>query len=253
MRATREKRNLLWSLLVLIVAASLCLHEQWQIFRQAEAIGAMSWVVAGRTYVIDPGHGGEDPGKVGVGDIYEKDINLAVAKKLHAIILEGGGQVTLTRDQDIALSSGQDTVRERKRADLAKRVEIAETSKADVFISLHCNSFHGSRWSGAQTFYSPTVPGSKELAEYIQEELSAQLGNTTRKAKADTTSLIMKNAKIPIVNVEMGFLSNPEEAKLLTDPAYQDKVAWAVYSGVVRFLMEYGDAYHPTMQYVENK
>lgn len=136
---------------------------------------------------------------------------------------------------------------------MAKRVEIAETSKADVFISLHCNSFHGSRWSGAQTFYSPTVPGSKELAEYIQEELSAQLGNTTRKAKADTTSLIMKNAKIPIVNVEMGFLSNPEEAKLLTDPAYQDKVAWAVYSGVVRFLMEYGDAYHPTMQYVENK
>ena len=113
----------------------MCIRDRWQIFRQAEAIGAMSWVVAGRTYVIDPGHGGEDPGKVGVGDIYEKDINLAVAKKLHAIILEGGGQVTLTRDQDIALSSGQDTVRERKRADLAKRVEIAETSKADVFIS----------------------------------------------------------------------------------------------------------------------
>lgn len=251
MKAARDKRNLIWSLLVLIVAASLCLHERWQEFRQAEAISAMSWVVAGRSYVIDPGHGGEDPGKVGVGNVYEKDINLAVAKKLHAIIVQGGGQVTLTRDTDIALSSGQDTVRERKRADLAKRVEIAETSKADVFISLHCNAFPASRWSGAQTFYSPSVPGSKELAEYVQEELAAHLGNTTRKAKTDTTSIIMKNAKIPIVNVEMGFLSNPEEAKLLNDSAYQDKVAWAVYSGVVRFLMEYGDAFHPTIQRIE--
>lgn len=242
MKAVREKRNLLWSLLVLIVAASLCLHEQWQIFRQAEAIGAMSWVVAGRTYVIDPGHGGEDPGKVGAGDVYEKNINLAVAKKLHAIIIQGGGQVALTRDEDIALGGGQDTVRERKRADLAKRVEIAETAKANVFISLHCNAFPASQWSGAQTFYSPSVPGSKELAEYIQEELASQLGNTTRKSKTDTSSIIMKNAKIPIVNVEMGFLSNPEEAKLLNDSAYQDKVAWAIYSGVVRFLLEYGDA-----------
>lgn len=253
MKLALEKRNLIWSLLVLSVAVIICLHQEWQEFRQAEAIGAMSWVVAGRTYVIDPGHGGEDPGKVGLGDIYEKNINLAVAKKLYAIMNQGGGQVTLTREQDLALSSGQDTVRERKRADLAKRMEIAESAKADVFISLHCNAFPASKWSGAQTFYSPSVPGSKELAEFIQEELASQLGNTTRKAKTDTTSIIMKNAKIPIVNVEMGFLSNPEEAKLLNDSAYQDKVAWAIYSGVVRFLMEYGDAYHPTLQNVEKQ
>jgi len=245
---TLEKRNITWSTLVLIIIVWIYIFGEWQLARQYEAITAMSWVVAGKTYIIDPGHGGEDPGKVGPDGLYEKDINLAVAQKLHAIIVQGGGQVTLTRDRDIALSSGQATVRERKRADLAKRIEIAETAKADVFISLHCNSFPGSQWSGAQTFYSPSVPGSKELAEFIQEELASQLGNTTRKAKADTSSLIMKRAKIPIVNVEMGFLSNPQEAALLKDPAYQDKVAWAIYSGIVRFLLEYVDAFQPAIQ-----
>jgi len=251
MRVVLEKRYIIWTILVLVVVASLCVYGQWKKNHYYDAVRAMSWVVAGRFYVIDPGHGGEDPGKVGPGDLYEKDINLAVAKKLYTIINQGGGQVVLTRNQDISLSSGQDTIRERKRADLAKRVEIAETTKSDVFISLHCNAFPASQWSGAQTFYSPNIAGSKELAEYVQEELAAQLGNTTRKAKTDTGSIIMKRATMPIVNVEMGFLSNPKEAELLKDPAYQDKVAWAIYSGVVRFLVEYGDVYHPTLQRVE--
>lgn len=251
MRVVLERRYVIWTLLVLIVVASLCVYGQWKELYQAEAVKAMSWVVAGRFYVIDPGHGGEDPGKVGPGELYEKNINLAVAKKLYTIINQGGGQVILTRDRDISLSSGQDTVRERKRADLAKRVEIAASTKADVFISLHCNAFPASRWSGAQTFYSPNIAGSKELAEYVQEELATQLGNTTRQAKTDTASIIMKRATIPIVNVEMGFLSNPKEAELLNDPAYQDKLAWAIYSGIVRFLVEYGDTYHPTLQRVD--
>lgn len=251
MRTVVDRRYLLWSALVLFIVASLCLYGQWSKVQQSEAIKAMSWVVAGRIYVIDPGHGGEDPGKVGSGGVYEKDINLSVAKKLHAMIVQGGGQAILTRDQDVSLSSGQDTVRERKRADLAKRVEIAENTKADVFISLHCNAFPASRWSGAQTFYNPNITGSKELAEYIQEELAAHLGNTDRKAKTDNVSVIMKRATMPVVNVEMGFLSNPREAELLKDPAYQDKLAWAVYSGIVRFLVEFGDSHYPTLQRID--
>ena len=237
-------------LVVCMVALVFC-YGFWQKNQRLEAIEAMSWVVAGRFYVIDPGHGGEDPGKVGANEVYEKNINLAVAKKLQNIIIQGGGQVAMTRDQDISLSSGQDTVRERKRADLVKRVEIAQNTKADVFISLHCNSFPHSKWAGAQTFYSPQVPGSKQLAEAVQEELSAQLGNTSRKAKTDTETVIMRSSRIPIVNVEMGFLSNPREAGLLQDPAYQDKLAWAVYSGVVRFLVDYGEEYHPTITTAE--
>jgi len=253
MKVIVPKRYLMWMLLVLTVTACFYAYGQWKHNYRTDVIQAMSWAVAGHTYVIDPGHGGEDPGKVGPNDLYEKDINLAVAKKLHVILSQGGGQVVLTRDSDISLSSGQDTVRERKRADLAKRVEIAKNAKADIFISLHCNAFPASRWSGAQTFYSPSVPGSKELAEFIQEELASQLGNTTRKAKSDTTSVIMKQATMPIVNVEMGFLSNPREAALLQDPAYQDKLAWAIYSGIVRYLVEYGDSYRPTWQRAADK
>lgn len=251
MRVILEKRYVIWTGLVLLVIASLCVYGQLMQNYHSEAVKAMSWVVAGRIYVLDPGHGGEDPGKVGPNNLYEKDINLAIAQKLNVIINQGGGQVILTRAQDISLSSGQDTVRERKRADLAKRVEIAENSKADVFISLHCNAFPASRWSGAQTFYSPNAAGSKELAEYVQEELAGQLGNTNRQAKSDSSSIIMKRASMPIVNVEMGFLSNPREAELLKDPAYQDRVAWAIYSGVVRYLLEYGDSYHPTLQRID--
>ncbi|MFZ5753222.1 MAG: N-acetylmuramoyl-L-alanine amidase [Bacillota bacterium] len=246
-----KKRYIVWALLVVFVAGSLFRFEHWRKSQEAQAIRAMSWVVASRVIIVDPGHGGEDPGKVSPSGVYEKDINLAVAKKLFTILSQGGATVIMTRDKDAALSNGQDTVRQRKRADLISRVELAEKANADMYIALHCNSFPSGRWYGAQTFYSPSVPGSKELATFIQEELVAFLGNTTRKPKADSSSLIFKTARLPIVNVEMGFLSNKEEEKLLQDPAYQDKIAWSIYAGVVRYLMEYGEQYKPTMEYIE--
>lgn len=251
MRFFTDKRLTVWIILASFILTSLFFLDKWSENQARQAIHAMSWVVAGHTYIIDPGHGGEDPGKVSSSGIYEKDINLAVAKKLHNLLGQGGGIIIMTRDEDKALSGNQDTIRERKRTDLAKRIEMAENVEANLYIALHCNSFPSSRWYGSQTFYSPSIPGSKELAECIQEELVSFLGNTTRKAKIDSTSLIFKRAKIPIVNVEMGFLSNPNEEKLLQDPAYQDKVAWAIYSGVVRFLMEYGEQYRPTIRYVD--
>ncbi|MDX9871246.1 MAG: N-acetylmuramoyl-L-alanine amidase [Clostridia bacterium] len=219
--------------------------------QSVQAIKAMSWVAAGRTIIVDPGHGGEDPGKVSPAGIYEKNINLAVGKKLYAVLNDSGAQVVMTREEDKALSQGEDTIRLRKRADLLNRMELAREHRADLYIALHCNSFPQSRWKGAQTFYAPSVAGSKELAEFIQVELEAYLRNTQRKPKSDTTSLIFKEAHLPIVNIEMGFLSNPEEEKLLQDPAYQDKIVWAIYSGVVRYLAEYGDSFRPAMKMME--
>lgn len=246
-----KKRYLVWALLVVFTAGSLLAFDHWRKHQEAQAIKAMSWVVASRTIIVDPGHGGEDPGKVSPSGVLEKDINLAVAKKLFTLLSQGGATVIMTRDKDEALSNGQETVRQRKRADLISRVELAENAKADMYIALHCNSFPSGRWYGAQTFYSPSVPGSKELATFIQEELVAFLGNTTRKPKADSSSLIFKTAKLPIVNVEMGFLSNKEEEKLLQDPAYQDKIAWSIYAGVVRYLLECGEQYRPALEYIE--
>lgn len=244
---TIKRRFVIWTALVLFLLAGISFLYIRQDRAENMAIQAMSWVVAGRTFIIDPGHGGEDPGKVGLSGVLEKDINLAVALKLNAILNQGGGRVILTRDKDVALSGNQDTVRERKRADLNTRVGIAEKMKANLFLSLHCNSFPSGRWSGAQTFYAPDVAGSKELATSIQAELTSFPGNTTRLPRPDLTSLIFKRAKMPIVNIEMGFLSNSQEEKLLQDAAYQDKLAWSIYAGVVKYLLENGEQYQPTI------
>jgi len=239
MQIRTNERRIIWIVLALVITGGIGLGN---IFLdrdfEAEAIKAMSWMVAGHIVVVDPGHGGEDPGKVSPSGIYEKDINLAIAKKLAALLSHGGAQVIMTRNEDKALSNNEDTIRERKRADLTRRIELARESQADFYISLHCNSFPSGRWSGAQTFYAPAISGSRELASFIQEELITYPGNTNRKPKQDTTSLMFKMIKIPIVNVEMGFLSNPIEERLLQDAAYQDQIAWSIYAGLVRYLAD---------------
>lgn len=234
-----KKQTITWAAIVCLVCFCLVGLKSWGERPDKSAVEAMSWIVAGRVFIIDPGHGGEDPGKVSTGGVLEKDINLAVAQKLQSLLVQGGGIVHLTRDTDKALSNGENTVRERKRADLINRVGIIENVQANLYIAIHCNAFPSSRWYGAQTFYAADVPGSKELATCIQEELTAFPGNTTRKAKADTTSLIFKRANIPLVNVELGFLSNPKEEKFLQEDGYQQKLAWSIYAGIVRFLAEY--------------
>lgn len=237
------KRLRVWFILVGAVSLLLVSFSLGQEREEYLAIEAMSWAVAGKTILIDPGHGGEDPGKVSPNGIFEKDINLAVAQKLYALLLQGGGDVYLTRTEDRALSNQESTIRARKRADLQKRVEMITEKRADLYIAIHCNAFPGARWSGAQTFYAPNVPGSKELATCIQEELLAFPGKTTRQAKEDSTSYIFKRGKIPLVNVELGFLSNPQEEILLQDATYQDKLVWSIYAGVVRYLIDFGDEY----------
>lgn len=248
-----KKQLLVWLILVSSVMMSLVVFTYWREEEERMALQAMSWVIAGRTIIVDPGHGGEDPGKVSAGGVLEKDVNLAVAQKLKTLLIQGGGTVHMTREEDKALSNGEATVRARKRADLIKRVELIENTKADLYVAIHCNAFPSGRWSGAQTFYAPEVLGSKELALCIQEELIAFPGNTTRQPKTDTTSYIFKKTKVPIVNVELGFLSNPEEEKLLQDSAYQDKLTWSIYAGIVRYLLEYGDQYRPTLMPLNNK
>ncbi|HHY05517.1 MAG TPA: cell wall hydrolase [Clostridia bacterium] len=246
-----RKRFLVWLVLVCLVCVMIISFTYGQEKKKRAAIEAMSWAIAGRTILIDPGHGGEDPGKVSAGGVLEKDINLAVAKKLYALLLQGCGDIYLTRTEDKALSNQEATVRARKRADLQKRVELIRETKADLYIAIHCNAFPASRWFGAQTFYAPDVLGSKELATCIQEELIAFPGKTTRKAKADTVSYIFKRGEIPLVNVELGFLSNPQEEQLLQDSAYQDKLVWSIYAGIVRYLIEYGDQYRPTSLFLK--
>jgi len=143
----------------------------------------------------------------------------------------------MIRDRDQAFA--QDTsmeVGKLKRTDLAHRIDVINSSKADLMISIHMNAMSDGRWRGAQTFYYPKNPDNKQLAESIQNSLKAVLQNTKREAKGVTSLYLLRKIEIPGVIVECGFLSNAEEEKLLQSPIYQDQVAYAIYLGVLDYL-----------------
>ncbi len=204
-----------------------------------EAIQSMSWVVANKVVIVDPGHGGPDGGGVGPSGTEEKEITLQISKKVARYLSQAGSAVIMTREKDEDLSSEGKSIRERKVEDLENRVKLANSSKAAAYLSIHTNCF-GTRWTGAQVFYSEKSEESKALAECIQGEITRILRNTDRKAKT-LSPYILRNLDMPAVIVEVGFLSNPGEEKLLKDSHYQDKMAYAIYAGTVKYFAGEGE------------
>jgi len=202
-------------------------------------VAALSWSVANKLIVVDPGHGGIDPGSKGPGGAIEKEITLEVARKLAHVLGQAGAVVLLTRETDVDLSDpGGGRLIDRKRQDLSRRVALANDRKADAFISVHVNSFKsGPREHGAQTFYQPGSEEGAKLAKFVQSELVRLLKNTHRKAKA-VDYYTTRNAKMPAVIVEIGFISNAREEKLMCDKDYQGKLVYAIYSGIVKYFAE---------------
>ena len=185
--------------------------------------------------VIDAGHGGTDPGKVGVDGSLEKDINLAVAKRLKTYLEQDDIRVIMTRETDTGLYS--DTDSRKKMADMKKRCEIIEESGADLVVSIHQNSYHEEYVSGGQVFYYKSSEKGKRLAEIIQKRFDYVLGEQNRRlARANGNYYLLLHVKCPIVIVECGFLSNRKEAALLQDPEYQDRMAWTVHMGIMEYL-----------------
>lgn len=185
--------------------------------------------------VIDAGHGGKDPGKVGVSGVLEKDINLAIALKLQGRLMQDGIRVVMTRSSDVGLYS--ENASNKKREDMEARVRMIAEAKADFVISIHQNSFPSADCKGAQVFYYKESQESKHLAETLQKKFPEVLqdGNT-RQAKANTEYYLLRKTTCPIVIAECGFLSNPSEEALLADSAYQEKVADALYRGIQQYI-----------------
>ena len=180
--------------------------------------------------VLDAGHGGWDPGKTGIGGANEKELNLTVVEKLAEYLEQGGAEVILTRSSDDALGSG-------KRADMAERKRIINESHGDILISIHQNAFPSAKAKGAQVFYHNTSEKGKLLAECLQENLRNRVdGSNQRQAKENASYYILKTTEIPAVIVECGFLSNLEEEKLLNDRNYQERLAWAIYCGILDYF-----------------
>lgn len=229
-----KKRYILGMLITLFLMVQI--YHMSIVKMEENSVATMSYVLANKVIVIDPGHGGRDPGKIGVSGVPEKEINLEVSKRLATVLGQMGAAVILTRDADIDLSDSSATGwHGKKRQDLSRRADLANARNADLFISIHCNAFSSPREHGAQVFSHPESSEAKVLAEVIQKEMSLILGNTTRKAKQVDYYAIRKT-KMPAVIVEIGFVTNPKEDKQLQDPLYQSKVAWSIAAGITKYL-----------------
>ena len=206
-----------------------------------QKVGEMASNLAARerpAVVIDPGHGGEDGGVQGVSQMLEKDINLAIAKKLEKMLALSGFHVIMTREEDVSIGDpALDTVKERKVSDLHNRLGLIEEQGDCIFLSIHQNHFTSSRYYGTQVFYSTNDPSSEELAEAVRGRVVSLLQpDNTRECKPATSSIyLLWHAEVPAVLVECGFLSNESEAQKLNDPQYQEQMAFAIYSGFLDY------------------
>lgn len=185
--------------------------------------------------VIDSGHGGIDPGVVGVGDVLEKDINLAIALKLRTCLEEKGYVVLMTRETDTGLY--EEGTSGKKTQDMENRVKKINGSNAVLSISIHQNSYPDENVCGPQVFFHETSTESRKLAQCLQETINERLEiQKPREIKSNVSYYLLKNVKGTIAIVECGFLTNPAEAQLLQQEAYQQKIAEAVLEAVEQYL-----------------
>lgn len=234
-----EKKQLERIMAILILAGSFYIGRMGaQIVElHRELSQAVSGVVKEYKVVIDAGHGGFDSGKVGIGDILEKDINLEIAKKVQENLEKTGIKTMMTRNRDQGLyDEGEEN---KKQQDMKRRCSFINESGADLAVSIHQNSYTQESVCGPQVFYYATSQKGKELAQMLQESFNQKLQIARpREIKANETYYILKKTEIPTVIAECGFLSNAEEAEKLSQDVYQESVADAISEGIRRYLKE---------------
>ena len=192
--------------------------------------------IKGKKIVIDPGHGGEDSGAIGPSGVTEKSITLQIAKEVERMLKEAGAKVTMTRTTDTEVSP-----KHRQATDvdeLQARCDVANKAKADIFISIHMDSFTSREASGTTGYYyTKGSAASKRLAAAIQSELVGQLKTTSRGIKT-CNFYVVKHTKMPATLIEVAFVSNPKEEKLLTSKKGVQKAAIGIVNGISDFFAE---------------
>lgn len=225
-----EKKKVELIMAVILIAATVFLSTRTAVFT-----GSSKAKEKEMTIVIDAGHGGNDPGKVGVNKSNEKDINLAIAKELCKLLEKEKIKVIMVREEDIGLySEGSNS---KKVEDMRNRCNLIDEANPICTVSIHQNSYHEEEVKGAQVFYYEHSDGGKELAECLQKHMIDELDKSNhRKAKANDSYYLLRKTKTPTVIVECGFLSNWEEAELLVTEKYQKKVAKSICNGIMEYL-----------------
>jgi N-acetylmuramoyl-L-alanine amidase len=184
--------------------------------------------LANKVIVLDPGHGGIYPGAI-ANNVREADINLAVALKAREKLVMSGARVIMTRTGDNNLTPVGSTL----TSDLKARVDVAKTSGADIFISLHANSSPDASITGVTSYYPTGRPFDLALA--LQTSSVKKTGAIDKGIRSANFYVLIHN-DMPAVLIEMGFLTNPTEADHLIDGTYQDRLADGICKGVISYF-----------------
>ena len=200
----------------------------------------VSLPVSNKTIVLDAGHGYPDEGAESDNGVTEASLNLSITKKVQILLEQSGCNVVLTRSNENGIYDlDSNTLRKKKVSDIKNRVKIGNESSADAFISIHLNKISQSKYYGWQAFFKQNSDKSEQLARSIQEELNSSIQRENkREALKITGKYIIEHVEIPITIIECGFLSNPEEAELLQQEEYQNRLAWGIYNGITDYFYE---------------
>lgn len=191
--------------------------------------------VASPLILVDAGHGGSDPGMIGVGGLEEKGINLSISLLLRDTLEKSGYSVIMTREEDKGLYDS--SAANKKAQDMQRRIAMIREHMPVLSVSIHQNSYHDAGVHGPQVFYYESSVEGKKLAEAVQSSLNDLLEvDRPRKVKGNTSYYLLKRSSGTLVIVECGFLTNPEEAQKLQTKEYQEKVAAAVSEGIRTYL-----------------
>ena len=227
----RERRMGLLMAGLVLVAAVVCGRNGGV----REAASKQANHTDSRLVIIDAGHGGDDPGKIGVDGVQEKDLNLKMALALRDLLEQQDVEVLMTREDAGGLYDERTS--NNRGQDMRRRCELINREKPACVVSIHQNSYHEESIHGAQVFYYKTSKESGELAKILQKELARVVEPTNhRQAKANDTYYLLKKTEAPTVIVECGFLSNWDECAKLQNEEYQAKLVWVIQMGVLKYL-----------------
>ena len=203
-----------------------------------ETVGnAMQQEPEGPCVVIDAGHGGDDPGKIGINGAKEKDVNLSIARRVKDYLEKEDIRVVMTRETEDGLYDADAS--HKKVQDMKRRIEKIEETDPVLTVSIHQNSYPEEYVHGAQVFYYNGSSGGQKLAELLQKQLTKDLDpENHRQIKANESYYLLKKTKGTIVIVECGFLSNAAEAEKLCTETYQDRVAWSIHKGILQYIAQ---------------
>ena len=203
-----------------------------------ETVMTVASPVSNKVIILDAGHGSPDEGAESSNGTTENEINLKIVLKVQKLLESSGSTVILTRsDENAIYDLDKNTLREKKVSDIKNRVKIGNESSGDILVSVHLNKIPQSQYSGWQTFYSKKSEDSKKLAENLQVGLNESIEKENKRtALSISGKYLVDHVEIPMSIVECGFLSNPEEEKLLQTDEYQDKIAWGIYVGIQNYF-----------------